>query len=192
MGRFLPVFGGRLVAMKGVMDLPKVAGLLKSAGVPFTFDIFGDGPLRQALVSRIAADGLADHMNLCGVLDFASGLVPHLRSKADLFVCCHPQGDPSSTYPEVMSCGVPIVGYDNEAFRGVVAHSRSGWAVPVSNAAALAKKIEELHNDRGEVVRAARLARDFAARHAFEPTFDARLSHVIRNSRLPEVLKRDA
>lgn len=186
------VFGGRLVAMKGVMDLPKVAGHLKRAGVPFTFEIFGDGPLKQALEARIATEGLADRMVLRGVLDFTTGWVPHLRAHADLFVCCHPQGDPSSTYPEVMSCGVPIVGYDNDAFRGVVAHSGSGWAVPMSDAVALARSIESLHHDREGVIRSARRARDFAALHAFETTFDARIAHVIRNSRLPDELKQGA
>ncbi len=183
------VFGGRLVPMKGVMDLPRVASYLKRAGVPFTLDIFGDGPLKPELEARIAAEGLSRHMVLRGVLDFATGWIPHLRGHADLFVCCHPQGDPSSTYPEVMSCGVPIVGYDNDAFRGLVAHSGSGWMVPMSDAAALARSIEGLHHEREDVVRAARLARDFAAHHAFEATFATRIAHVIRNSRLPEGLK---
>jgi glycosyltransferase involved in cell wall biosynthesis len=179
------VFGGRLAAMKGVMDLPEVAGHLARMGVPFTLDIYGDGPLRQALRSRIGAEGLSDRVALRGVLDFAKGWVPHLRDGADVFVCCHPQGDPSSTYPEVMSCGVPIAGYDNEAFRGVVAHSGSGWTQPMGDARALAGQLAALHADRDSVVEAARRARDFALRHAFEATFDARIAHILRNSRLP-------
>ncbi|MCX7644512.1 MAG: glycosyltransferase [Rhodobacteraceae bacterium] len=186
------VFGGRLIAMKGVLDLPAVAERLARAGVPFTLDIFGSGPLAGALASRIAALGLSDRVALRGVLDFETGWIPHLRRNADLFVCCHPQGDPSSTYPEVMSCGVPIAGYGNEAFRGVVEASGAGWVVPVFDAAALARRIAALDRDRAAIVEAARRARDFAARHAFETTFAARAAHLLRHSRLPPDLKERA
>lgn len=186
------VFGGRLIGMKGVLELPVVARYLVQAGVPFTLDIFGSGPLSGALASRIAALGLSDRVALRGVLDFDSGWIPHLKENADLFVCCHPQGDPSSTYPEVMSCGVPIAGYGNEALGGIVAASGAGWVVPVFDAPALARRIAGLDRDRPAIVEAARRARDFAARHAFEATFAARAAHLVRNSRLPLPLKQAA
>jgi glycosyltransferase involved in cell wall biosynthesis len=185
------VFGGRLIAMKGVMELPAVAERLARAGVRFTLDIFGSGPLAAALQARIDALGLSDRVALRGVLDFEAGWIPHLRKNADLFVCCHPQGDPSSTYPEVMSCGVPIAGYANDAFRGIADASGAGWVVPVFDAAALARQIAELDRDRSAIAEAGRRARDFAARHAFEETFAARAAHLVRNSRLPGTLRRD-
>jgi len=178
------VFGGRLIAMKGVLELPRVAAGLARAGVPFSFDIFGAGPLAAELEARIQAEGLGDRMALRGVLDFHAGWIPWLREKADLFVCCHPQGDPSSTYPEVMSCGVPIAGYDNEALRGVVGQSRSGWVVPTFDAAALSGAITRLHASRGEIAEASLRAREFARLHTFETTFANRTRHIIRNSRL--------
>jgi colanic acid/amylovoran biosynthesis glycosyltransferase len=184
------VFGGRLIAMKGVLELPRVAAELARLGIPFSFDIFGSGPLSEALESRIRAEGLEGRMALRGALDFESGWIPHLRENADLFVCCHPQGDPSSTYPEVMSCGVPIAGYANEAFRGLVAQSGAGWAVPMFDARGLAQTIARLHGDRDDLARHAVLSRDFASRHAFEATFAARAAHLVRNSRLPEALRR--
>lgn len=183
------VFGGRLIAMKGVLELPRVAAELARAGVPFQFDIFGSGPLEGEIAARIRAEGLQDRVALRGVLDFETGWIPWLRENADLFVCCHPQGDPSSTYPEVMSCGVPIAGYDNEAFRGVVRESGAGWIVPALDAAALARVIARLDGDRAGLAAAAIRARDFARQHAFETTFDRRTAHFIRNSRLPPGLK---
>lgn len=183
------VFGGRFVAMKGVLELPRVAAELARKGIPFSFDVFGSGPLGEALDSRIRAEGLQDRMALRGVLDFETGWIPYLREHADIFVCCHVQGDPSSTYPEVMSCGVPIAGYNNEAFRGIVRESGAGWGVPLFDASALARKIARLHANRDEIVAAATRARDFASQHAFETTFTNRVRHFIRNSRLPEALK---
>lgn len=183
------VFGGRLVAMKGVMELPKVAAALRRAGVPFRLDIFGAGPLEAALAARIRDLDLGGEVALRGVLDFENGWIPFLRAQADVFLCCHPQGDPSSTYVEVMSCGVPIAGYGNEAFQGVLARSGGGWEVPVFDAEGLARRVAALAGDREEILRKARDARDFARRHAFEATFGSRVAHLVRNSRLPADLR---
>ncbi len=180
------VFGGRLIAMKGVMDLPQVAAELRKRDVPFSLDVYGSGPQEQELAAQIAVRGLSDHMVMRGVLDFATGWVPALKADTDLFVCCHPQGDPSSTYPEVMSCGVPIAGYDNEALRGIIAHSNGGWATPMQRPARLADVIARLHHDRTDLAAAARRARDFACQHAFEPTMLRRAAHLLQASRLPD------
>jgi glycosyltransferase involved in cell wall biosynthesis len=186
------VFGGRFVAMKGVMDLPRVAADLRRRGVAFSMDVIGDGPLAAPLRARITEAGLDPQMRVLGPQDFQTGWLPSLRLNADLFVCCHPQGDPSSTYPEVMSCGVPIAGYDNEAFRGIVAQSGTGWLAPLHDAAALAGEIAGLDADREALVDAGRRARDFGAACSFEVTYRARAVHLVRLSRLPEGVKRRA
>lgn len=183
------VFGGRLIAMKGVLELPRIAQELRRLGVDFTLDIYGKGDLEERLRHDIAALGLRDHVFLRGVLDFNTGWIPLLKQRADLFVCCHPQGDPSSTYPEVMSCGVPIAGYDNEAFVGIVQHSGSGWLSPTNEPEALAAVIARLDKNRTEMQAAARKARQFAAAHAFEKTFAARIDHIVKLSRLPQATK---
>jgi glycosyltransferase involved in cell wall biosynthesis len=183
------VFGGRLIGMKGALELPRVARELKRLGVPFTLDIYGKGELEEQIKRDIAELGLQEHVFLRGVLDFDTGWIPLLKREADLFVCCHPQGDPSSTYPEVMSCGVPIAGYDNEAFVGIVKHSGAGWLSPMNQAARLAEVIKRLEGNRAEIQSAARKARDFAAAHTFEKTFAARINHLVKLSRLPQHIK---
>lgn len=183
------VFGGRLIAMKGVDDLPKIAAALVRLGVDFQLEIFGSGPLQDSLSRQIVKLGLTERVRLAGVLDFQTGWVPHLRHHADLFLCPHPQGDPSSTYPEVMSCGVPVVGYANDALRGIVAQSGSGWTVPIGDCSALGRRVAGLAADREQIVEAGRAARDFAAQHVFEKTFSNRVAHFIRNSRLPAELR---
>lgn len=180
------VFGGRLIAMKGVLELPAVAAALRQRGVRFTFEIFGSGPLSGELERRIERMELAREVRLMGVLDFEKGWIPHLKSNADLFVCCHPQGDPSSTYPEVMSCGVPIAGYDNEAFAGIVRNDGCGWLAPTYAPARLADVVAGLDRRRDEIAAMARRSRTFAAMHAFEPTYVRRTRHLIARSRLSE------
>lgn len=183
------IFGGRLIAMKGVMDLVPFADALRRRDVPFTLDIYGDGPLSDAIAQQITAHNLSDQVALRGAVDFGTGWVPTLQKKADLFVCCHPQGDPSSTYPEVMACGVPIAGYDNEAFAGIAEISQAGWTTPMQDFEALADQVAELHKVRGPLVEAIHKARDFAAKHAFEVTMRRRTQHMIETSRLPDHLR---
>jgi colanic acid/amylovoran biosynthesis glycosyltransferase len=186
------VFGGRLIAMKGARYLPEVAEELRRLCIPFTMSIYGKGPLEAQLDREISRLGLEAHVSLMGSRDFLTEWVPLLKRDTDLFVCPHPQGDPSSTYPEVMSCGVPIVGFDNEAFVGVVEHSNGGWLVPSKNPAALAAEIARLHSSRAEIAAAALKAREFALAHAFEITFARRTRHLVSSSRLPQCLKDDA
>lgn len=183
------IFGGRMVAMKGVMDLVPFANALRQRNIPFSFDIYGDGPLRADIQTQITAMNLADQISLRGVVDFETGWVPALQREADLFICCHPQGDPSSTYPEVMACGVPIAGYDNEALAGVIATSDAGWATPMHDVAALADTVARLNRDRIDLVNAAQKSHAFAAEHAFEATMRRRTKHLIGISRLPAALK---
>ena len=180
------IYGGRLIGMKGVLQLPLVASALKRAGLDFSLEIYGSGPLEHRLFENVRQLGLATHVRLGGVLDFEKGWLPLLRERTDLFICCHPQGDPSSTYTEVMSCGVPIVGYANEAFSGVAARSRCGWLVPVNSPTAMADAIVRLASARPEIAAASIGARKFAAAHAFEPTFAARTRHLFSSSRHAE------
>lgn len=39
---------------------------------------------------------------------------------------CHRQGDPSCTYLETYACGMPIVGYNNQAHQGILASNNAG------------------------------------------------------------------
>lgn len=172
------VFGGRLVPMKGVRDLPLLAAALRTRRIACDFSVFGSGPLATELAATAARLELGPHFRLGGALDFASGWIPLLQQQADLFVCCHPQGDPSSTYPEVMSCGVPIAGYDNEAFAGIARASDSGFPTPLGQIDALADRIAELDRNRDAIAAAARKARAFALLHAFEPTYSRRVAHL--------------
>lgn len=177
------VFGGRLIAMKGAMELPHVAAALRELGIPFQLDIYGRGDQEHLLRRLIERLDLGDRVALKGAMDFSTGWIPMLKRESDLFICCHPQGDPSSTYPEVMSCGVPIVGYANEAFAGIVRESGSGWLAPMGDRRSLAQQIARLDRDRRAIGAAARAARRFAASHAFEVTFERRTRHLMRLSR---------
>lgn len=173
-------FSGRLVAEKGADHLIDVAAELKRLGVPFQLSICGDGTLKPSMQQRIEAEDLGDLVKLMGVLDFQRELVPFIKQTVDLFVCCHRQGDPSCTYLETLACGVPIVGYDNEAFAGIKRYSQTGWVVPINQPKLLAQQIAKLEGDRAALKAMAIRALSFARAHTFEKTFAARIEHIER------------
>jgi len=172
------VFSGRLNRMKGVQDLPVVAAELKRRGVPFELSICGDGELLEELRASVAGLHLEDSVKFRGVLDFKTELVPFVTQETDLFVCSHLQGDPSCTYLETMSCGVPIVGYDNEAFQGLAKTAGVGWATPLGRPVELADRIAALSQDPEGLRQASERSLMFAGNHTFEKTFRRRIEHL--------------
>lgn len=171
-------FSGRLNPMKGADHLVKVAASLRQLGVLFRFDIYGDGPLVPSMTEEIRSLGLEKEVVLGGVLDFASELMPRMRKETDLFVCCHRQGDPSCTYLETWACGVPIVGYDNEAFAGLLRICKAGHAVSMDDWQGLAKSIARLSQSPKELINLAREGLSFAKNHTFGSEFQARINHA--------------
>jgi colanic acid/amylovoran biosynthesis glycosyltransferase len=77
-----------------------------------------------------------------------------------------------------MSCGVPIVGYDNEAFRGLRHGSGIGWLAPISRPEQIVAKIAELNADRSGLLDALSRAVESGRRHTFEWTLRARVEHM--------------
>jgi colanic acid/amylovoran biosynthesis glycosyltransferase len=171
-------FSGRLVRMKGADHLPLVAQELKRRQVPFQMTIYGDGVLAEGMRQQIRSLGLEDCVRTPGVLDFTTELLPRVKRDADLFVCCHRQGDPSCTYIETMSCGVPIVGYDNEALAGMLRRVPAGVGVPMDDVSALADALAQLHVDRESMATMSRRALEFATDNTFEETFRKRIEHL--------------
>jgi colanic acid/amylovoran biosynthesis glycosyltransferase len=172
------VFSGRLNRIKGVDDLPVLVSHLKEMKVPFEMTICGDGEYMPQLCNEISERGLGDHIRLSGALDFKSELMPFVSNYADLFICCHRQGDPSCTYIETMACGVPIVGYDNDAFRLLAKHAKVGWSVPMADTMAIARLVAELHNRPDLIAEASDRSLRFASENTFPKSFSRRIHHL--------------
>ena len=171
-------FSGRLTPMKGPEHLIEVAVVLAERNLPFQLTVYGDGESVPWMRKRIAEAGLEDRVTLAGVLDFQRELVPRMKEEVDLFVCCHRQGDPSCTYLETMACGVPIVGYRNEAWAGLEKIAQAGWGVPLNDVRQMADQIAAIDKDRQQLAAMSRSALAFARQHTFEKTFANRIEHM--------------
>jgi glycosyltransferase involved in cell wall biosynthesis len=151
---------------------------LKASGLRFRFDVFGPGEQATQMRHQIENENLSDMMTIHDPLDFDTELVPWLRMNADIFVCCHRQSDPSCTYMETLGCGVPIAGYMNNAFAGVLELGDIGWGVGMDDIDALAKCIRNADNDREAIANKSANAVKLSSSHSFERTFQARIDQL--------------
>ncbi|MBL0918804.1 MAG: glycosyltransferase family 4 protein [Hydrogenophaga sp.] len=172
------LFSGRLHPIKGVQGLVPLASLLRAQGTPFELWIAGDGPLRASMQAGIVEQGLQDQVRLLGTLDFERDIQPMLREEIDLFVCPHLQGDPSCTYLETLCAGVPIVGYPNEAWRGLHRLSSAGRLCASARPEAMAREIGALAGDTAALRQLADRALAFATQHVFDAEFSRRINHL--------------
>lgn len=173
-------FSGRLITMKGADDLIKVAQCLKANGVPFRFDIFGNGELEETIRKDIIAHDLSKFVTAHGAVDYENVLVPYIQNNVDIFICCHKQGDPSCTYLETYACGVPILGYANEAHAMILNNVDVGWKVPVGDVNALVDELIRLNHARKEVIKKSKQALNFASLNTFQDVFEKRIDQCLR------------
>jgi colanic acid/amylovoran biosynthesis glycosyltransferase len=171
-------FSGRLERMKGADHLQPLAERLVARAVDFELHVFGAGSMAQQLSEAATRKDLANRLVFHGPVKFDSELVPWMRTNCDIFVCCHRQSDPSCTYTETLGCGVPIVGYRNRAFEGIVDATNAGWAVRKNDLDALADQIVRLNRRRDEITTKSRAAIAFAHENTFEKTFFNRIAQL--------------
>jgi len=171
-------FSGRLIKMKGADHLIQLASLLKVLGMPFQMAIYGAGQLEDDMANQIRDMGLSDEVTMKGAVDFYNELLPDLKSKVDLFVVLHRQSDPSCTYLETLSCGIPIVGYNNKAFSGLLQRADVGWGVSMDDVHEVVNIINYINNNR-EILREKSInSLNFSRFHDFESTFKNRIDHL--------------
>lgn len=169
---------GRLEPMKGAQDLIPTARALIEAGVNFTLDIFGTGTLEPEIAKAAESSELRGRVRLHPPVDFNSGLVSFMRTKADVFLSCHRQGDPSCSYLEAMGCGLAVIGTDNDMWKPLAAESAGGWVVPMRRPEAVARLVKRLSDDRAKLIAASEAALKFARQHEFESEFARRMEHL--------------
>jgi glycosyltransferase involved in cell wall biosynthesis len=172
-------FSGRLIAMKGADHLVEAAHRLRERGVRAEWTLYGSGEMEASLRARVHRLGLSEVVRLPGAVDFEAALLPAIQSRCDLYVMLHRQSDPSCTYLETLACGIPIVGYDNQAFRGLLSLTGVGVGVALDDIDGVVEAIAHLDRHRCDIARMSHQARAFAAGHSFEDTFQRRVDHLL-------------
>ncbi len=172
-------FSGRLIQMKGADHLITLARMLKKEDIPFHMTIYGTGELETEMKRNILQHKLEHYVCMPGAVDFYTELIPDLKQKVDLFISLHRQSDPSCTYLETLSCGLPIVGYKNKAFAGLLALADIGWGSKLNDLNEIKNIIIDLNNNRTVISEKSRRSILFSRLHDFETTYNKRVAHLL-------------
>jgi glycosyltransferase involved in cell wall biosynthesis len=137
---------GRLIPRKGFDTLLRATAIAKDrASAPFTVDIIGEGPEREALGALAEELGVASLVRFVGAVPYDT--LPEHYASADVYVLAsHAEGMPLVVL-EAMATGLPIVATDVQGVAELVADGENGRRFPVEDAAALAERLAELIAD---------------------------------------------
>ncbi len=139
---------GQLIERKGTADLIDALGRLRSAGRRVHLAVVGEGPLRQALEARAAAEGVADTVHWVGRLEHSRVLA--MMARAQLFAL--PSWDEAFglVYTEAMAQGTPVLAVQGGGPQDFVESGESGgWLVPAHDPGAIAEVMAQVLDDPG-------------------------------------------
>lgn len=172
----------RFIAKKGLGDALAAFARLRGAGVDAELLLVGDGPLRDALVAKARALGVADRVRFAGYVEPAR--LPELLRGHDLFL--HPSVTPRdgdkegvpTTILEAAACGLPVVATRHGGIPEAVEDGATGCLVAEGDVAALAERLIALARD-------AALRRKFGA--AGRLRMEQRFDQAVQNGRREEL-----
>jgi colanic acid/amylovoran biosynthesis glycosyltransferase len=165
------LYSGRYEPLKGAIDAVKVGMECLRRGLNIEMHCYGQGS-QKAQMQNIATD---PRIHIHDAIPYPD--LVKLSRTFDVFVCCHIQSDPSCTYLESFGAGLPIVGYDNRMWRGLLTASGAGYASPMGKPSKVVDDIVRLVKDK-EVDRLSMRALEFAKQHTFESEFLKRVDAV--------------
>lgn len=136
---------GRLWPQKRYKDLIWATELLAAARDDAYLLIVGDGPEQDALTRHRNEVGLSDKVFFLGERSDVRQLLP----LADCFWLGSGYEGQSNAMMEAMSAGLPVVATDIPGNRDLVVPDRTGFLVPVGDAASFARATIKILDDAG-------------------------------------------
>jgi glycosyltransferase involved in cell wall biosynthesis len=134
---------GRLSPEKGFDQLVAAAGLLAKSHPDVAIVVFGDGPMRPRLETRIVEMGLKEKFVLAGFRGDVAKYLPHLDVGV---IPSFTEGLPV-TLLEMMAAGRPVVATAVGGIPEAIADGRSGWLVPPGDPRQLASRLGQTLDD---------------------------------------------
>ncbi len=162
-------FVGRLIANKGPALFVEALGQLAAAGLPFTAQMVGDGPLRARLERAVATSGLAGRVSFTGEVD---DVAERLRAVDILVRPSLTEGLPLAVL-EAMASGVCVLASDIPGNAELVDPGVSGLLFRPGDADDLATQLTALLADGGLRRRLAAEGCRRSAAYSWDATADA-------------------
>ena len=117
------IFVGRYVNQKGIPDLFEIWKRVSMKYPDWYLDCYGDGELYDWMVNRVQQDSL----RIC-IHHSTNRLFEHYCESSFLLMTSiyEPFG---LVLPEAMSCGLPVVSFDNDGPRRIISHGKDGFII---------------------------------------------------------------
>lgn len=187
----------RVVKAKGIDIVIRALAILKVKGIPFRYDIAGDGEYRQSLEELVRDLGLTDSVHFLGSVSDAGKW--RLLKDSDVFVM------PSRVDPKVQhegfgiafieaaAFGVPGVGSNAGGIPDAIVDGVTGMLVPQESHEKLADALRFLYLNPERLRDMGRTARE-RARSQFSPTavaahFESRVTQNATSLRLESLVR---
>lgn len=161
----------RLCKKKGFDVAIQACNRLNNEGVDFTFEIVGDGPERDYLLSLIKEYNLDHKVKLLGAKN-NDEIIP-LISSAGIFLmpCVKDENGDMDGIPvammEAMACGTPVVSSKISGIPDLVLEGVNGFLVEQNDSVSVAEKVKRLINSQELISQFG-----FLARQHVEEQFD--------------------
>ncbi|WP_372922719.1 glycosyltransferase [Roseovarius sp.] len=141
------VFVGRLVPKKGLEHLLDALNQLRQAGVTFSVEIAGHGPLAGTLAEKTRTLGLDDRVHFAGPVSHDSLANHYQRAAIAVFPFVEAaDGDQEGfglVMVEAMGCGCTVIASDLPAVRDVIRNGETGVLVLPCDSKALSAAIRD-------------------------------------------------
>jgi colanic acid/amylovoran biosynthesis glycosyltransferase len=173
----------RLVEIKGLEFVLRALAALRGSGRELHYDVVGDGPLRQKLTALADELGLSDVVTFHGARNESEVREHFVR--ADIFVLTSVsiEGDAEGqglVLQEAQACGLPVIATRHGAFPEGIAVENLAWLVPERDVKALAARLAQLTDARGEWPAMGRAGRAFVEQRYNIRALNARLVDTYR------------
>ncbi|WP_160034944.1 glycosyltransferase family 4 protein [Paenibacillus sp. An7] len=133
-------FTGRLEYIKGIHVLLEAAAILKKYRGDFVIWIAGEGSMGPLYKEQTQNKGLKGHVKFWGMVDN----VPSFLKNVHIYVQPSLQDTQPFSVTEAQLAGIPVIVADTAGMPDMVVEGKTGYVVPPSDAAALARKLDYL------------------------------------------------
>lgn len=137
---------GRLDPEKNPTMLADVLALLRAGDPRWHLEVVGEGSMRETLIDRARALGVADSLSLSGYIAAGEPLWARYRTAHAFLHVSLTEGLPSVLF-EAQAAGLPIVATDVGGVETVIEDGVTGLLVPPVDAPAIVAALERIASD---------------------------------------------
>lgn len=176
---------GRADRMKGPLLWVEALARLSEAGVDFTAEWAGDGPMLDEMKALARSRGIGDRLVFHGFVS-DRGEVQELLHRAQVMLFCHMTDESPRNLIEALFSATPLVGFADTYARGLVDEQGAGVLVERGDVEGLVKTLAALDGDRARLRTLIEKAGHSARHLTRSEVFSHRARLIRENLRTPE------